>query len=397
MQNEKIDRLFLGLTYYSILSLSFFLFISFSLSAIHHLFLAPAGIYFFVKSLKKRNFLQTKSQLALIFFVLVCVASIFANWEMIKEPARNLFKLKYYIIPIFGLYALREWGRKSYDQKKVRLIFHLLFIGASIATISGLIGLWTGFNPLRLRSACHETRACGMYGMYMSYGYGISLFSSLLAVLVVHRKKFGQFYNQKLLFFTLFISLLGLYFSGARGAWLGFLGSLPFLYFHQDKKRFFLIAFAASTLLGSLYFFSPRVKEAFINRGESNSQRITFWKGALAAFQERPILGYGHKNYEPYSKEIKTKNGIGHRSIQGHAHSNFFESLATTGILGFLCFLFFQIFWFYESPLFSAFVASFFISGQVQVTWGDGENVFLIMFVWMVSSFFGKDGLVVKR
>ena len=59
------------------------------------------------------------------------------------------------------------------------------------------------------------------------------------------------------------------------------------------------------------------------------------------------------------------------------------EYLASTGLLGFMVLFLFHIFWFLEtfkrndlvSNITNPFVIAFFVSGQSQYTFGDGENL----------------------
>jgi O-antigen ligase len=385
MFSEKLENIFLKLTHASLWILAIFTFVSFSASALHHILLVPPGIYFTSKALKKGKFSLPLSAWALCSFILIAIISILLNYSISTEPVRNIFKLKYFIIPLLGFFALKEFHKKVATKKIYANLLNTFLASTSLATLAGLIALITNFNFLRFKPACHATRACGAYGMYMSYGYGIALFMILLIGLYIHRKKLEGYFNQNLLIVAIFINLLGLYFSEARGAWLGFFGAIPFYFFAHNKKKFMIIALGSVLTLAALFFLSPRVKEAFTNREGSNLQRISFWMGAIEAFKEKPILGYGYKNYEPNSVAIKTKHQIAYPEIQGHAHSNYLEVLATTGILGILAFLLFNFFWFRENAFTHAFIICFAISGVTQVTWGDGENLFFIMIIYALS------------
>jgi len=67
-------------------------------------------------------------------------------------------------------------------------------------------------------------------------------------------------------------------------------------------------------------------------RPESDLQRIGQWKTALAAFRDHPVLGVGYMNFEPLCSSIKEKYNIPPANFCGHAHNNFLEMLATTGL-----------------------------------------------------------------
>ncbi|MGB0455266.1 MAG: O-antigen ligase family protein, partial [Bacteriovoracaceae bacterium] len=256
----------------------------------------------------------------------------------------------------------------------------------SLATISGLIGLWTGFNPIKMKAACHETRACGLYGMYMTYGYGIALFQVLVTGLLLYRKKFEHLIKTHWIAIAFFINLLGLVFSYARGAWIAYAIACPFLFIKSYPKRFIQVAvLSVITLILSIAFI-PKVKNMFFNRHQSNVERISFYTAAFYAFKEKPFFGYGYKNFEPNTIKLKWRYKIPHLEKPGHAHSNYLEHLASTGGLGVIALLLFCFSWLYKSwkksEILLSFVIAFMISGLFQYTFGDGENLFLMMGVF---------------
>ena len=72
---------------------------------------------------------------------------------------------------------------------KIKFLIWAFLASTTIATVSGLIGLYTGFNPLKFKNACHPTRACGLYGMYMTYGYGINFFMVIVTGFLFYKNK----------------------------------------------------------------------------------------------------------------------------------------------------------------------------------------------------------------
>ena len=141
------------------------------------------------------------------------------------------------MLSYFSFYYMK---RDFLTDKKISWALNLFLIATTVATISGLIGVSIGFNPLKMKAACHETRACGLYGMYMTYGYGISLFMVLITGLLIKRKEIGKWTPTWLLASAWFINLIGLGMSLARGAWLGYFLTVPFLFLKTSKKNFFL-------------------------------------------------------------------------------------------------------------------------------------------------------------
>ena len=376
------------------------IFSSVSLSALSHVLLIVPGLYFFYLDFIKRE-KPLKFGMSFIFLALMMlsiVLSVVFNLDILDRPLKNLFKVKYFLIPWLGVFALQRLFDAGLTVKKKSILMNTFLVVAVIATLSGLIALYTGFNPLKMKPACHETRACGLYGMYMTYGYGISLFAVLMTSLVFLKQ---QVVNKPLLYTATLFGILGTILSFARGGWIGYLAGVGAFFFRKNIKVFGAFILCSCIFLGTSFFGSSTVRDMITKREGSNVQRIAFYEAAVAAFKEKPLFGYGYRNFEPNVEEIKKRNGIDFPEIGGHAHNNLLEHLASTGLFGFICTLGFFISWLIEmykrddliGKLAFPFVASFIVSGLFQYTFGDGENLFLIMGVWMISGLRKPDNI----
>lgn len=375
------------LTYASLIILAIGIFTSVSLSAISHILILPPLFYFLITDRSDlKIILSSKTLLGLGAVCLSIILSVIFNFSEMPEPLRNLSKVKYFLLPLLALPAYLAMTREFLTEKKIKALIYLFFIATTLASLSGLIGVWSGFNPLKMKPACHATRACGLYGMYMTYGYGISLFMVLMTgVALLWRKseKLKSLIPAWLLSITLVINFVGLILSYARGAWLGFALAIPFYFFKEHKKRFALTVLSLAVVGVVSLFAVPKVNQMFFNRADSNSQRLSFFAAAYEGFKEKPLFGWGYRNFEPNVKDIKARHNIAFPEFGSHAHNNYLEHLASTGIIGFLAALFFSLAWIGESykrfELFFPLALSFFISGQAQYTFGDGENLFLLI------------------
>lgn len=391
----KVEKWMHHLTYASAIILCLFLFPAFSLCSLHHALLAIVGFFFTYKAVKEKTFHFSASSWALVALVLISILSVIANSESIAKPMSNIAKLKYFILPLLGISAYRAWFENSFDQKKVKWAINILVISTTIATLSGLYAYFFVFNPLRFKEACHATRTCGMYGMYMTYGYGIPFFVILLLGLILKHKEVKAYLSPKLSIPAFVINFVSFILSFARGALLGFLIGLPFFYCKQRRKVFVGLVIAGLVAVGLSYQFIPKVRGLVHDSDRMNSAdtRFSQYAAALKAAEEKPWLGLGYRNFEPNVKAIKAKYDLPHKDFAGHAHSNFFEHLASTGWLGLIALVMFHLLWFVESyrrndwvgAMMMPFIVSIFISGQFQYTLGDGENLYLIMMVYMLS------------
>ncbi|MBK26483.1 MAG: hypothetical protein CME70_20960 [Halobacteriovorax sp.] len=384
----------MNLTFAGLIVLSLGIFTSISIGAISHILLALGIIALIIHDPK--NYLEELlSRKHLVYslsaFILAIIVSVLFNWTEIERPLKNILKAKYFLIPLLSIPTLSLLFKDHFSNKKLKILLYLFAIATTVATLSGIIGLYTGYNPLKFKAACHENRACGLYGMYMTYGYGISLFMVLSMGSIIYIKRIKEFVSPLLLIPVWIINLAGLILSYARGGWLGFFFGIPFFALKKNPKKFCLsVLFILISLVGAIAI-SPTLQTKFLTSREgSNNQRIAFYKTAIKAFQEKPIIGWGYKNYEPNVKALKKKYNIAYAHFGADAHNIFLEVMASTGIIGLFCFLYFLIVWGYEAYsgftlvhlLSFPFIVSICISGMVQNIFGDGENLFFIMLVW---------------
>jgi O-antigen ligase len=396
---QKKDPFILNLIALSFLSIVFFSFTSLSLSSLHHIFLIIPTIYF-IFNYRFISFDFKKD------FSIVCIA-LFILWNLVSASfspleglaLKSILKTKYWLFAIVAVFSYRFYlSRRTINPKHIRILLNSFFIVLAIVNISGIYALFNGYHPLRLKAAADAERAAGMYGMAITYGYSIALACSLLTSFFINfRKKIPLYCSRNLFIFALFTSLAGLYFSYSRGALLGYLLSLPFCFFSNKKimkislASTLCILIAILTLIASNSFSSNRFFATF--QHQSNLERISIYKTALIAFQERPILGWGYNNFQIVSPQIKAAHKIEYPDINSHAHNNFLETLADLGIPGFIFFSLFNLFWLLElikgkstvSYVFIPFFISFLISGLFQTTILDGETFFTILFVYALS------------
>jgi O-antigen ligase len=386
----KIEIVSYKLTFAALFILALATFTSLSISAGSHIFILIPGLYFLYK---KSNQQLSKSSWALIGLFLSVVLSVVFNLDIIERPVRHIFKGKYFLFAVLWMIAFRKLFIEHITKKQIKILLWVFLIATTLASLSGLIGLFAGYNPLKMKPPCHPSRACGVYGMYMTYGYGISLFVILNIGLLYYREKVKEYLPAWLIVTSLVINSLGLYFSYARGGLLAIFVAIPFFFLKDNLKRFLLIFLSGGLLLGASIFFIPKMNSMFLKRGGSNDQRISFYKTAFEAFKEKPVVGYGYRNFEPNVPRLKKKYNISFPSYGGHAHNNFLEHLASTGIIGAIFFLLFHIFWFLEiykrndvmAAITLPFIVNFTFSGLFQYTFGDGENLFLILGIYALS------------
>lgn len=388
------------LTLASLFILAIGVFTSISFSALSHVLLFFPALYFTFRDFHWKG--PSKSWWALAFIVVTIVISVLGNWGQMHGPIKNLLKIKYFLAGLFGVFAYQAvlghghgHSHSLNNDKKIKLLLHLFLIVTTLATLIGLVALFTGINPISGGPPCNPSRACGLFHMLMTYGYGIGLFLIPLTGMLLYRRELSRWIDVRFTMAVWSLNVLGLTFSFCRGAWLGFALALPFFFIKKNRRKFIQTSLGI-LLLGILAIsFSSKVQKTFMSseRIESNLLRLSLFEASWMAFKEDPWIGKGYRNFEPQSRRIKSDYGLPFDSFGGHAHNNFLEHLASTGLPGFIALLLFHLFWLLEmyrrddliARLTFPFVIGFTISGQFQYTFGDGENLFFIMAVWAFS------------
>ncbi len=393
------ENILVKMTYASIWSIALFSFVSLSASALSHILIFIPALYFSYKAYKEGRLNLTKSNIALLVTIVFAIVSIIFAPD-ISRKFKQVTKLKYMLIGVIAIYPYIELF-KTLTRKQTKKMVNALLVLLAIGNIAGVYALFSGFHPLRMKEASDGIRAAGMYGMAITYGYGIELvLIVMLSLLVLYRKKLSSIANPIIFYTSIATTLLGFYFAFARGALLALIFSIPFIFIRSNKKVFMSLLGSGIILVGILTAVVFNSNEdgggnRFLLKAKtaSNMIRLSQYEAAYKGFLEKPLTGWGYRNFEPNAYDIKKRNGIDFAEFYGHAHNNYLEFLASTGIFGFISFCLFVLFWFIEtlkrndelSNILVPFIVSFSISGLFQNTINDGENMFVIMFIYSLT------------
>ncbi len=396
------------LTLASIWCIVLFSFVSLSASALSHILIfIPIflSLYLLYKNGEKIEF--SKSMIFLGLMIFFCIVSVILAPD-IDNKFKQASKVKYFLLGLLAVFPYRNLF-KVFERKQAKTMFNFFLVLIAIGNIAGIHALFDGFHYLRWKGSSDGARAAGMYGMAITYGYGIEYIVILVTSLAVNFwGKLDQIVNKKLFVIAMITCYLGMYFSYTRGALLAFIVSIPFL-FIITKKKLFKIAMAAGIVLviglTAIVFSISNGNKSFGNnrfllsaQNKSNLIRISIYETVWEAFKEKPLTGWGYRNFEKNSFEIKRRHGIDYADFGGHAHNNYLEILAGSGIFAFLSLLAFLTYWWREvwarkddfTIILIPFLVSFLFSGLFQNTITDGENMFVIMFIYTVSQAISK-------
>jgi putative inorganic carbon (hco3(-)) transporter len=262
--------------------------------------------------------------IAILCFSLACVLSITTSVDF-ENSIKHLKKLIQLVIFF--------WVANSVQSEKQRdLLVGLVIIAGAIAALNGLLPLLkpSFFSPARLYG---EIRPVGTMGVPATFS-GILMLVGLVAL--------GKFlFNKPKEFWVLgSLGIIGicLLFTLTRQAWLGFFIGSVFLLLFWDKK--FILAIPV--ILGTLLFVAPEnIKNrifTFNNFKESSFQaRISLSKSGWKIFKNHSVTGCGYKCVDSIYSQYPDPSGwlAHHRGL----HSNIFQLLVDTGIVGLVTWL----------------------------------------------------------
>ncbi len=383
--NSKLDQTLKWLTYGTLLALALALVTSTSLLALSHILMLLPALYFLNKADYKKFPL---SAWALLAMTIVIALSVVFNQDIADKGYKPIMKAKYFLygfISIAPFWYLKE--KQFITEKRLKILLYLFCVSTSIATIAGIVGMKTGYNYISMR-AVNTDRNAGLSGMVLNYAHNLSFFLVIIAGLLLNAKKLEKIISPYFLAIVFALNLAGLYLSYTRGAIIALVAGLLFFFFKKHTKTFLVAVVLVCLAFAGMFYTSTGI----VRKG-SDKERISQWKAAVMAFKERPVLGYGYLNFENHSVEIKERYGIGELQFGGHAHNNFLEMLASTGIIGFLCYVVWMLSWFIElykkndltSQIGLALIAAITVSGLTQSTIALGVNLFFIMAVYSLT------------
>lgn len=385
MNQEKINQIMHYLILSSLSVLALGLFMSISFMALSHALIFIPLIYF----LKDTNWNELKvHNWALIIFAILIPISIYyaKNFEH-SLGLYNIMKFKYFLIGALSAAPITWWINNKANLKQIRFLFKALLISSAAASISGMIGWLTGFNPLKFGPPSINYQNAGMFGMSLSYAHSEALLCILLVGLIVNHKKIEKYVSLKLLVISFTINFVGFYTSYSRGAFMAFLIAVPFIFLKDHYKKFIIGAVISVIVFAIGWYFIPHFQAVFGGRSHSNLLRYGQWQAAFKVFQLNPIMGIGFRNFQPWSTIIKAQYGYPEPTWEGHAHNNFLEIMAGMGIVGTIPFAIWIIDWLRDSftrndllgrITFPA-VIVIIIGGLTQNTITDGVNLFFFM------------------
>ncbi len=379
-----------SLIYFALIILCLGLVTSMSLLGGFHALIVIPCLYF----IPKTNFKALpKSAWALMVFSIIIILSVLVNQDVALIGYKALGKVKYFLFGFFAIAPFVYFSKQEDLSKKIKILIYALLVSTTVATIAGVVAMKTGYNYISLRAVATDRNA-GLSGMILNYAHNLAFFQIIVFGLIVYGKEVQKYVNRNVLIAVFIINFWGLYLTYTRGAILALAAGMPFFLLRKYKFKF--ISWGTIFILCVLNLYLA-FGSSFYRPG-SDVLRVSLWKAAYHAFEERPLTGYGYLNFEQHSKAIKKRYDLDEKHYGGHGHNNFLEIMASTGIFGLVSLLVWLTLWFVEmykrddlvARITLPFIIVFIVGGLTQATIALGVNLFFVMSVYSISQVGGS-------
>jgi len=268
--------------------------------------------------------------LLLIWTLLSCLNSSYP-----KESFRGVFKIVEYSL-LFVVMASKEW-----DKVSIKRSLNVLIGGAVLVCGNGFFQYFTGKGLIRQRTLIpldYMRRISSSFIHPNDFGVYLLIISAIFLSIVFSKKV--RLKDRVFFFISMVISLISLFLTRSRGAWLSF--SAAFLTIGAMKTKKIAASFLALLLIVFLmlpYTVQERIFDLTDLKSGTAWERVMLWKGAVNMIKEHPILGFGVNTYSRNFPKFKPENYPDVR----YSHNCYLHMASEIGIVGALIFLIFLI------------------------------------------------------
>jgi O-antigen ligase len=313
----------------------------------------------------------------LLFVLAVALSGLKAG--LISEALASVFALKTMMVFIWAYFLFARKNNLIFKSLKA-----LLFVSA-IAGIFGAIQQVFNFHPFGYK----YLQGTGFLGGPMPYAGQMQIFSMLSVgiLLCTSRQIKEKIYS----IIIALCNLLGVVFAGERSAWLGAISGLLGECILKSKKTalisLILIVFGSGLFYATVPLVKIRTEQLFSPNVDISLQvRCVVWKQAMLDFVKSPALGIGFRNFKHFDMPYAIVPG---RSKDiNHAHSNYMQIAATTGLFGLITYLWFFIALTFESVFIYNKAKVFQYNNNVQNIPGLALGIFGSIIALMISGVF---------
>ena len=189
--------------------------------------------------------------------------------------------------------------------------------------------------------------SAGLFSQTLTYAYSLGAFFFFMLPFVTAKDFRSKDIITKVLGTTMIVLIpFSLLTTGVRGAWVAFvICFIIALVKGLPKKYLAKVVLPGAAVIGLVFLtssaFFARLQSIFSMSYSSNASRVKIWQAHLAVFQDYPILGAGFEINDKIVAQYYEKLGLlVHDNLAEvhHAHNDYIEFLAGTGVIGFIAY-----------------------------------------------------------
>jgi O-antigen ligase len=277
--------------------------------------------------------------------------SLFANFKpALLWPIWILVLTTGMIINV-GFQDFKSWN-DFFEFRWILTFLSIIYLGSKIHVDESFIKLFAGIililNLVAIILFIQDSnwRAQGIIEATMAFSHNIAPLFCLFMVFLVTRWEGTNLQNKIFLSVVTLTSGLLTLFTYTRGVWIGSIAAMTIVLFYWNKKRAIVLVAIGVVLAVTLLESNKRVNERAFgktnNETQSNNERIALWRGNWAMIQDYPLFGVGIGQNKYHLRKYYDEMGYPQGQRESHAHNQFLQMWAGTGIFGLILFLIFN-------------------------------------------------------
>lgn len=292
-------------------------------------------LFNFILKKRKIDHYYTSILVPILIFVFSALISLLVNFTSLNFSELLVSSL-YLIRWIF--YALLIFVVKEFDEQFKRKIIYLMLLGGGLIILGGYVQYFLYPDLRNLYYAGWDEHLYRMFSSFFDPNFAGSFFT-LYFILAL-----GLFFKskQKIMIAVLALSVIAILLTFSRSAFIMFfVGSFIFLLLQKQKKLIagLVLLFVLSFILVSKTGLQSEGTNLL--RTASAGARVDSLKNAITIFKDHPVFGVGFNSYRYAQRSYGFINEEKRPIHSGAGTDNsFLFVLATTGIFGFIAFLF---------------------------------------------------------
>jgi O-antigen ligase len=315
--------------------------VSFSLNDV---LLSLVIFYWFWFSVRKGTFLDSGFlKKSLLLFSLIGALALVINFGSLSLEN---FAVSFLYLVRFVSYALLYFIVKDFDPKFKKTVTYLMLLSGSIVVLVGYVQYF--FYP-SLRNLYYLGWDEHLYRMFSSFfdpNFAGAFFVLFLLFLSLFVNKFYENKNYVKFSFVVIMSILtflAVYLTYSRSALVMLMVGIITYLFLINKKKFILLGILIMILFVFLSPKSFQTEGTNLFRTVSSEARIASANQGFNIFIKNPVLGVG---FDAYRYALNRYEGLNSKywlvtHSGGGTDNSFIFVLATTGILGFIAYIYF--------------------------------------------------------